>query len=167
MNLHLVFVILFVQSNKVAINEMKTSFMDLTFLVSGILCIFTLLLILIFRLSFTIPVTSRKMFFCRAIIGLIHLLGYIIGNTLLPITIMQTLSNTTPFWATLFACCMIKEKVRRIEIIAIFISFGAILLITWTEAKDEKGEKERVFFKDSPMKAGMLGCASILLKAIL
>ena len=91
--------------------------------------------------------TSLKTFRFRLFVGWLHIVVYIIGNTLIPITINQTLANTAPFWAAIFAHFLVNEGIRKIEIVAMIISFGAVCLITWSSSSgDEKGEKERMFF---------------------
>ena len=87
MNVHLIFVVFFVQSNKVAINEMKTPVLDLAFLASLMLVVFTLPVILCLKRSLRIPAENRKTFSIRLVIGWLHFVVYIVGNTLIPITI--------------------------------------------------------------------------------
>jgi len=57
-------------------------------------------------------------------------LFYVVGNTLVPITVQQTLTNTTPFWATLFAFCFVNERISTLEGVSMLISFAAVVLIT-------------------------------------
>lgn len=77
------------------------------------------------------------------------------------------MANTAPFWAAIFARCLIDEGIRCLEIVAMIVSFGAVCLITWSKSSDEEGEKERMLFQDSAFKAGLLGCSAILVKGML
>ena len=131
MNLYALLSVGFVQLNKITVNEKKASALDLIFIVNASTIIVTTPIIIFSRnLSFIIPKESRKIFFSRAFEGWLLIVVYIIGNTLIPITVQQTLTNTTPFWAALLAYCFINESISKLEALAMIVSFGAVILIT-------------------------------------
>ena len=87
-NIYALLSIGFILSTKVAVNEKKASVYDLllivnvtTMITAGLIVTFTK------RLSFIIPKSVRKMFFIRAFEGYALIVCYIIGNTLVPITV--------------------------------------------------------------------------------
>ena len=59
------------------------------------------------------------------------------------------MTNTTPFWASIFAYLVIKESVSKLEVVAMLISFGAVVIITLVQAnsideddiQDDGGDK--------------------------
>ena len=112
------------------------------------------------------------MFFTRAFLGWVLIVVYIIGNTLVPITVQQTLTNTTPFWASLFAFCFVNESISRIEAVSMVVSFAAVVLITYQQASsDDESEsdetKERLILQDNDTLAGLVGCLCILAMALI
>ena len=48
---------------------------------------------------------------------------------MVPLVIVQTLSNTSPFWAALLAWCFIGEKMNPLEITALVVSFIGVCFI--------------------------------------
>ena len=83
------------------------------------------------QLSFIVPAELRKVFFTRTTIGWSLLVVSIVGNSLVPITVQQTLTNTTPFWASIFAYFYVHESISRLEAISMLVSFAAVVLITF------------------------------------
>ena len=133
MNFYVIAAIFFVKLNKIVVNEMGTAALDVCVVVSTTACLAALpVLVLSKDLSFIVPRENRKIFFSRAVLGWVHIVVYVIGGTLVPITIQQTLANTAPFWASIFAFCFIKESITRLEALAMVISFGAVALITFS-----------------------------------
>ena len=67
--------------------------------------------------------------FLRSAIGLIGLIVFTLSAALTSITIQLTVGNLAPFIAGVIAYCTIGERMTAFEISAMFISFGAIVLI--------------------------------------
>ena len=49
---------------------------------------------------------------------------------MIPLVVQNTIFNTSPFWASLLAYFMLKERITQCEIIAMVISFIGILIIS-------------------------------------
>ena len=134
MNTYAILSIMFIISSKVAINQNKVDAVDMILIVNSVTMVCTFLLIMnSSTLSFRIPRGNRVMFFARAFEGWLLIVAYIIGNTLVPVTVQQALTNTTPFWAALIASCCTNEKITRFEALAMLISFGGVSLITFSQ----------------------------------
>lgn len=89
MNTYAVFSIMFVIASKLAVNEYEVDAMDMTLIANFMIFIIAFIAIVICRsqLSFVIPRGSRTIFFARVFEGWIHIVVYIIGNTLVPVTV--------------------------------------------------------------------------------
>ena len=134
MNFYALFSILFVYLCKVASTEKKVEPLDLIFIVNITNLPLTTPIILATDRSFVIPAAERKMFFSRVILGYILIVSLIIGNILVPVTVQQTLANTTPFWAALISYCYAGERLLPFEIVAMAISLGGVALVTIGQA---------------------------------
>ena len=153
-NIYALLSIGFILSTKVAVNEKKASVYDLllivncfTMITAGLIVTFTK------RLSFIIPKSVRKMFFIRAFEGYALIVCYIIGNTLVPITVQQTLTNTTPFWAAIIGYFFAKEKITLFETFSMVVMFGGVVMITFSQTSGDEEENEdkteRMILKDN------------------
>lgn len=102
----------------------------------------------------------------RSIVGCIGLTVFSFGAVLVPITIQLTVGNLAPFFAGLLAFCMIGESMSRFEIVAMVISFGAVMLIAFGRSNQESQDKEfePMFFSDNLKMASFVG---ILMSLIL
>ena len=136
MNIYALMTVCFVESNKKAVNEQKVHALDVIFIVNLVNLVFTAFVVALSDRSFAIPEGSKVIFFSRALLGWLLIVVYIVGNTLVPFTVQQTLANTTPFWASIFAYFLIKESISKLEIVAMVISFGAVVMITFAQAND-------------------------------
>ena len=65
----------------------------------------------------------------RSIIGTIGFTCMTFGVTMIPLVAQNTIFNTSPFWATLLAWCIFKERITCFEIIALILSFAGVCLI--------------------------------------
>ena len=131
MNAYAILSIFFIISNKKAVNEEKVNALDLILIVNAwTMCITFFVIIFTPSLSFVVPAGTRTMFYIRAFEGWLLIVVYIIGNRLVPVTVQQALTNTTPFWAALIGYCFASEKISRFEGISMLMSFGGVILIT-------------------------------------
>ena len=74
--------------NKVIVNEQKTQVMDLIFFMNLFnVLIAGPLIALKSDLSFIVPQNGRRIFFTRTTLGWVLSLLYVLGNTLVPITV--------------------------------------------------------------------------------
>ena len=63
------------------------------------------------------------------------------------------LFQINPFWVTILACLLLKEKVRLIEILGIFVCFGGVIMIGFAKQQrlDEKEASGEVDEENTPM----------------
>ena len=177
MNFYALLSVLFIISNKWVVNESKVNVLDLLLIVNALSMVISFFTILFSRgsLSFIVPSGNRILFFSRAFEGWVLIVVYIIGNTLIPATVQQALTNTTPFWAALVAYCFISEKTSWIEVVSMILSFGGVILITVTQTQQSPTDNDNVegedgarvmtepmILKDKPALAGLVGCMCII-----
>ena len=96
-----------------------------------------------------------------------------IGAALTTITVQLTVGNLAPFIASMIAYIVIGEKTTWFEIIAMFLSFGAITLIAISQGNrdiEEIGEDEEaksyIFFGNDVRMAGIVGCITLVIMSI-
>ncbi len=63
-------------------------------------------------------------------VGLLNL-----SVTYLPMGTAMILFQMNPFWIALLACIVLRERIRLIEIVGIFICFGGVIMISLSKAK--------------------------------
>ena len=98
--------------------------------------IYTLLVTFTYILStggtFTVEKSQRCTLITRTFIGVAVLVLNTYAIALVPITIVQTTQNMTPFYASLIAYFTIGESMTMFEIAAMIISFGTIVMIIFS-----------------------------------
>ena len=72
-----------------------------------------------------------------ALTGTFGMVFLLFGVTMVPLLVQSTLLNTAPFWASLLGCIFLMETLARIEIVALFLSFVGVLLVTLSTKSDE------------------------------
>ena len=55
--------------------------------------------------------------------------------TLLPMGTATILIQTNPFWISILACVLLREKIRLIDILGIFVCFGGVTMIAMSKAQ--------------------------------
>lgn len=90
---------------------------------------------LVFNQSFTYPAENWMWVFARNIGGTATVISLFYGIKYLPIGIFQIIYNTSPFWASLLGFILLKERLKKVEIIAMVLSFILILLIALDDHK--------------------------------
>ena len=86
---------------------------------------------------------------------------------MVPLVIVQTLSNMSPFWAALLAWLVIGERMNSLEISALCISFVGVYLIAngkhhQEELVEEEGEEFEMYgLSGSTLQ--IVGCLVLLL----
>ena len=79
--------------------------------------------------GFNVKKELRKPLFIRCIVGLCGLTSFTIGAALTSITVQITIGNLSPFIAGVIAYFVMGELMSKFELTAMFISFGAIIMI--------------------------------------
>ena len=59
------------------------------------------------------------------------------ASVLIPIGVMTVIYNLKPFWFAILGCAFFKEKLEKIEILAIILCFGALVLMTYGSQNQE------------------------------
>ena len=57
------------------------------------------------------------------------MLGFFTSVTGLPLSEAITLAHLSPFFVALFAAVFLKERLRRVQVLAVFVAFGGTLLV--------------------------------------
>lgn len=71
--------------------------------------------------------------------------GYIMmtyGVTMVPLSVQNTVYNTAPIWASILGFFLLKEAISCFEIVALVLSFGAVICIAFS--KDSNSASEEV-----------------------
>ena len=74
-----------------------------------------------------------------------------------------------PFFASLFAFMTIGEKMSTFEIVMMFMSFGAVVMVALSQgsaSEDEDMDTEIQWFGNNTKLAGIVGCCAMVLLSI-
>lgn len=65
----------------------------------------------------------------RNIAGVVGFTALVYALKLLPMGLYMVLNNTSPFISTSLSYCFLNEKMKNVELIAMMVSFGAVVMI--------------------------------------
>ena len=109
--------------------------------------------IVLFRgMNLKVDKELRAPLFIRSAIGCIGLTSLSFGAVLVPITVQMTIGNLGPFFASLLAFFLVGERITRFELVAMVLSFGAIVMISFARSNKEdivKETKQPLFFAEN------------------
>ena len=114
--------------------------LDLCFIRTFVGCAICLITLRASKKSLYVPPEKRCMILTRCIFGTVGFTTYVFAIKYLPLAITSTIWNTAPFWTTLIAFIFLKERLRRLEMVAMFLSFGGVLMITLPQAMPRPAE---------------------------
>ena len=66
---------------------------------------------------FDIPVRYRLIVVWRAFAGFAGAQGIITATMLMPVSTASVIFFTIPIWTTFYACCLLKEKITKFDVI--------------------------------------------------
>ena len=86
------------------------------------------------------PTNMKYMFTLRCFVGTACVFLHITATPMAPLSLIMILRQTSPFFVTIIAYFMLKEKVLPYEIIAMVICFSAVVVIGVDAQKDDEEE---------------------------
>ena len=155
---------------KIACNEKRVNTFDMVLIANSTTLFASILAVLIFGSKMSIDKRYRMALLTRCVIGgALGIACFSLGAVLIPMTLQLTVGNLAPFFAGIMGYMLIGEEMNIFEIAAMFVSFGAIVLIALAqnskaEAADE--EMEPLFFAENPKLAGIIGCSLMVILSI-
>ena len=126
-------------------NELDVFFLDLCFIRSLVNISAACINIRLFgkHILKDVPAGKFKIIGMRSIIGLFGFISIIYSLSVLPLTIVTIVFNTTTFWTGILAYYFLGDKVTKIEIFFMLAVFVGVILISITKhVDDEKPEKD-------------------------
>ena len=63
---------------------------------------------------------------------------------LAPLSLIMVFMQTSPFWVSILAYCLLSEPIYRLEIVAMLICFGAVVTIAMQVRKAENAADTNV-----------------------
>ena len=73
--------------------------------------------------------------FIRSLAGHFFVAFLNLSVTYLPMSTAMILFQLNPFWIAILACLVLRERIRLIEIVGIFVCFGGVIMISLSKAK--------------------------------
>lgn len=114
---------------KVSKREKGVNIFDICFFSNILSIIASLAYSLITGQGYSVPKELRCSLVIRSVVGIVGLLCFTLAATLVPITIQMTVGNLAPFFASIMAFFYANEKMSMLEIAAMCISFGAVVMV--------------------------------------
>ena len=84
--------------------------------------------------TFKIEPQDRVLLITRSLVATIGFTTITFGVAMVPLVVQNTIFNTAPFWSSLLGWIFLSEAITPFEIVAMILSFGAIILITMSSA---------------------------------
>ena len=97
----------------------------------------SLSIVLIMRASCYIEKKDRCMLLIRSFIGTAGFTMITFGVSMVPLTVQNTVFNTAPIWASILGYFCLGEAITSFEIVALVLSFGAVVSIALAKEGDE------------------------------
>ena len=121
---------------KFSINKHNVNALDVCLIRTFCMIVSSVILVLVMRVSIRIEEKDRWMLLFRSLLGTIGFSFNCFGIAMVPLTIQSTIFNTGPIFASILGCVFLKEIISYFEIVALVLSFGAVICIAFS--KDEK-----------------------------
>ena len=79
---------------------------------------------------------QRKIIIYRAVFGYFNVLLINACLTMIPVSLLVILFQTSPFWTSILSYYVNGEPIYRVEILGMILCFVAVIIITMGEDKD-------------------------------
>ena len=119
-------------SLKVTLNEKGVHPLDMCLIRTLFLFVGSLTLAKSLGAKFFVEKKDRCALLSRCIAGTIGFTSITYGVAMVPLVVQQTLFNTAPFWASILGYFFNGERITSYEIMAMLISFGGVLMISFS-----------------------------------
>ena len=127
---------------KIATTDKKVKPIDASLIVILFRFFVTLILAKIRKIPFLIEKKDRSVMLIRCICATIGFLCLQYGIELVPLVVQNTIVNTAPFWTAILGWMFLKEKISPLEIAALFLSFGGVLMIVISSTEAAKNQQD-------------------------
>lgn len=119
---------------KISVNEKHIKALDLCLVRSLIMFVGSLILVLTMRVSLRIEPKDRCLLVMRSFFGIAGNIIIVYGFTMVPLTVTMTIINTQPIWASILGWLLLRERMSRLEIVALILCFGCVLCIAFSKS---------------------------------
>ena len=113
--------------------------------------------------DFHVPKDMRPFVACRALFGTIGLTSLTFGVLLIPLAVANIIYNTAVVWSAIVAWILLGERLSKLQVYGLVVSFVGIILITYSSLQSDPSEVG----KKSSQTAIVVGCLCCLLTAVL
>ena len=113
--------------------------------------------------DFHVPKDMRPFVACRALFGTIGLTSLTFGVLLIPLAVANIIYNTAVVWSAIVAWILLGERLSKLQVYGLVVSFVGIILITYSSLQTDPAEVGQ----ESNQGAIVVGCLCCLLTAVL
>ena len=85
------------------------------------------------------PTSDKYTLLLRCIMGSLVILLFNICLSLIPLTTLMIIFQSSSFWISLLAFCMFREPLYLVEMLGMVVCFAGMVTITLSEAKGSSG----------------------------
>lgn len=75
------------------------------------------------------PVDKKYRLFIRSLFGHSSFIFFCTAVPLAPLSLLMIIFNTCPFWISIVAFCLLKERVIGVEIVGMCVCFAMVIVI--------------------------------------
>ena len=148
---------------KVAVHEKHINALDLELIRTVTITICAYINTKALGYDFHVPKDMRPFVACRALFGTIGLTSLTFGVLLIPLAVANIIYNTAVIWSAIMAYILLGERLSKLQVYGILVSFVGIALITYSSLQSDPD----VEGSSSSKAAIVIGCLCCLLTAVL
>ena len=160
-NFYALLVFAYVACTKHAVMNKGVHTLDACLLRAFVLIIGAFLLTRANGVSYHIEKKDRCTVFAFTLAGTIGFAFVLFGASLVPLLVQCTLFNTAPFWASILGCVFLRERLVRLEIVALILSFCGVLCVAFSKM-DRGGTEDAEESETTSTGTFLLGCVFVL-----
>lgn len=87
--------------------------------------------------DFHVPKDMRPFVACRALFGTIGLTSLTFGVLLIPLAVANIIYNTAVVWSAIMAYLLLGERLSKLQVYGLVVSFVGIALITYSSLQSD------------------------------
>ena len=143
-NLYMIFHFSYFCCAKISMKSFDVNGLDLCLFRTSVVCVTSSSQIIKQKIPVFVPKDMHLLMLIRNMAGLVGFTALVYALKFLPMGLYMILVNTSPFISTSLSYCFLQEKMRNIELMAMLLSFLAVIVIAISKPPQEYNNTNQV-----------------------